>query len=355
MPRILAISTANPKNKVTQDEVKAFTQSLFLNDRRFKHLLPVYENANVLTRYFSANTDWFGQTHSFTEVNDFYIEVALSLSEEVTLDVAKKCEISTEDFDVVFFVSTTGLSTPSLDARLFNKIRMNPHIKRVPIWGLGCAGGAGGIARAFDYLKAFPKHRVLIITVELCSLAFQKTDLSTTNVISTAIFGDGAAACVIYGDEVPIPLSMKKNSPSILSSLSTIYPDTLDVMSWRITSDGFKVNLSKDIPTIVTSLVKQNIDDFLKENEIRDEQISHYVFHPGGMKVLQAYAQGLGVSLEKFSHAVDILQNFGNMSSVTVYFILKKFMDSDETKTDDYGLIGALGPGFSSELVLLRF
>jgi len=356
MPRIVGISTANPKNAVTQDRVIDFAKILFGEGRHFSHLLPVYENANVKTRYLSPEPEWFERSHPFTEVNDFYIRTALELSEKVCVDLERQCGIGTRDFDVVFFVSTTGLSTPSIDARLFNRIPLNPHIKRIPIWGLGCAGGAGGVARAHDYLKAFPRHRALIIAVELCSLAFQRHDFSSTNVISTALFADGAAACAMIGDEVTLPKNdLHTSFPSTLSSLSTIYPDTLDVMSWRITSEGFIVNLSRDIPSIVTSLVKGNIGEFLSENELRLDQIKHFIFHPGGMKVLQAYADGLGISLEQLSNSVNILQNFGNMSSVTILFILKLFLEQTKNRSGDYGLMGALGPGFSSELVLVKW
>ena len=351
MPKIIGVAIANPTNMITQDRVKEFSQTLFENKKHFSHLLPVYENANVQTRYFTTPLEWFNETHSFTDVNDLYIQTALDLSEKATSELAKKCGIRTQDFDVVFFISTTGLSTPSIDARLLNRIPMSPHIKRIPIWGLGCAGGAGGIARAYDYLKAYPTHRALIIAVELCSLAFQKNDLSSTNVISTAIFGDGAAACALYGDDVPLPTDGRA-TPSVLGSLSTIYPDTLDLMSWRVTSEGFKVQLSREIPSIVTSLVKGNIEEFLRGNEIPLDRVSHYIFHPGGMK---AYAEGMGVPLETFTHSINALRNFGNMSSVTIYFILKYFLENTKDHSGEYGLMGALGPGFSSELVLLQW
>lgn len=353
----MGVATATPPHVVSQDKVIDFAKSLFGEGKHFSHLLPVYENASVETRYFSPPLDWFLESHPFTEVNDLYIKTAIELSEKVTTEVAKKSGIRTEDFDVVFFVSTTGLSTPSIDARLFNRIPMNPHIKRIPIWGLGCAGGASGMARAHDYLKAYPKHRALIITVELCSLAFQRNDLSTTNVISTAIFGDGAAACVVFGDEVPIPPEIKSDRaiPSTISSFSTIYPNTLEVMSWRVTTEGFIVQLSRDIPSIVTSKVKGNISEFLSGNELTQEQIAHFIFHPGGMKVLTAYAEGLGLSMERLQNSQNTLRNFGNMSSVTIFFVLKLFLEQTKNKSGEYGLMGALGPGFSSELVLLQW
>jgi len=354
MPRIAAVATATPKHAISQEAVKEFARSLYGESAHFNRLFSVFDTVSVEKRHLSVDLEWLGREHSFTETNDLYIETALDLAERVTLQVTAECGLKITDFDGVFFLSTTGISTPSIDARLFNRVGFNPHIKRIPIWGLGCAAGAGGLARAYDYLKAYPTHKILVIAVELCSLSFQLKDPTKTDIISAALFGDGAAACVILGDEVPRFLS-KCPEPSILGSLSTIYRDSLDYMSWRVTREGFKVQLSKDIPLIVTSLVKENIEEFIHEEGIHLAQIDHYIFHPGGTKVLLAYAEGLGVSSDKFRYSYDILREFGNMSSVTVYFVLKRFLENTNAHSGEYGLVGALGPGFSSELVLLKW
>ena len=358
MPRIATVATATPSNIISQEEVKKFAKSLYGENKLFNRLLPVFDNAIVERRCLAVDLDWLSRKHSFTESNDLYIQVALDLSAQVSTDAAYQCGLSTEEFDIVFFISTTGLSTPSIDGRLFNRIALNPHIKRVPIWGLGCAGGAGALARAYDYLKSYPTHRALIIAVEFCSLSFQLNELSKTNVISSALFGDGAAACVVLGDRVPFK-DTGREQPSILGSLSTIYPDSEDVMSWQATSDGFKVRLSRDIPSIVTSLVKGNIEELLQDLELKLNDLTHLILHPGGTKVLQAYADGIGTSIEKLAHSNSVLRDFGNMSSVTVYFVLKRFLENSRQHSrqhsGEYGLVGALGPGFSSELVLLQW
>jgi alkylresorcinol/alkylpyrone synthase len=353
MPRIAAVTTAVPEHILEQAEVRAFAASVFPHEL-YERLLPVFDNANIDRRYFAVDADWLQQEHSFTEVNDRYIEVALQLSERVVCEVAEMAGITTMDFDALFFVSTTGLSTPSIDARLFNRIPLSPHIKRIPIWGLGCAGGASALARAAEYLRAFPTHRALVLTVELCSLAFQRADATKSNMIASALFGDGAAACLLEGDEVR-ETNHSWSQPAVLDSLSTIYPDSLDVMGWRITSDGFKVVLSRDIPSIVTNLVKPNIEELVKRVGLRVEQIKHYVAHPGGTKVLGAYEKALGVVSDTFATSRAVLREFGNMSSATVYFILKCFMERLKGGTGEYGLLSALGPGFSSELVLLQW
>ncbi len=309
MPKIAGVSTAVPPHTLTQKDIKLFAEKIFKEGDRAHRLMPVFDNAMVEKRHFVTNLEWFAEKHDFTEVNDLYIESALKLSEEAVCKLADQCGVQTTDFDVVFFISTTGLSTPSIDARLFNRIKMNPHIKRVPLWGLGCAGGAGGLSRAHDYLIAYPTHRALIIAVELCGLAFQINDYSKSNLISTALFGDGAAAVLMVGDQVKLNDNFCAH-PSTLGSHSTIYPDSLDVMSWRITSEGFKVQLSKNIPSIVTSLVKENVTEFLDQNNLSLEKINHFIMHPGGMKVLQAYSEGLNVPMEKLNHSMNILLEF---------------------------------------------
>ncbi len=314
-----------------------------------ERLAPVFDNAKIDRRHFAAEFEWFGAPHDFTETNDHYIEETLKLAERVACDLAAKCGIATTDFDAIFFVSTTGLSTPSIDARLFNRIPLNPHIKRIPIWGLGCAAGVGGIARAFDYVKAYPRHRALVVSVELCSLAFQFGDRSKSNVIATALFGDGAAACLVVGDEVEMA------GPRVLGSLSTIYPDTLDVMGWRITSEGFRIVLSRDIPSIVTSLVAENIQELLRAHGLPLEAIKHFIAHPGGVKVMEAYQSALRLPKDALRHSYDVLREYGNMSSATVLFVLDRFLKENNPGSGDYGMLMTLGPGFSSELVLVQW
>ena len=352
MPRIAGVTTAVPHNSLKQPEVKQFAQNIFGKD--IDRLLPVFDNALIDSRNFATDLDWFGHPHTFTESNDIFIECALALTEEVVKSLATRCLISTEDFDVIFFITTTGLSTPSIDARLFNRIPLKRHIKRVPIWGLGCAGGAGGISRAFDYVKAYPKERALVVSVELCSLSFQINDRRKSNIIATALFGDGAAACLVVGDEVPISENEMAH-PSILGSLSTIYPETLDVMGWRITSNGFEIVLSKDIPSIVTGLVKENVSELLAKHEVALDKVKHYVAHPGGAKVMEAYTEALSLADGDLRHSFGVLREFGNMSSVTVFFILERYLRETAGQQGDFGLMSALGPGFSSELVLLKW
>jgi alkylresorcinol/alkylpyrone synthase len=347
MPRIAGVATAVPEHVLEQAEAKQRVLKMF--GPAAERLLPVFDNAQIDSRHFVRDIEWFEASHDFTETNDLYIEETLKLSERVVVGLAERCGIATTDFDAIFFVSTTGLSTPSIDARLFNRIALSPHIKRIPIWGLGCAAGVGGIARAFDYVKAYPKERTLVLSVELCSLAFQRSDQSKSNLIATALFGDGAAACLVVGDDVDMP------GPRVLRSLSTIYPDTLDVMGWRITSNGFGIVLSRDIPSIVDSLVAKNVCELLEAANIPLTSIKHFIAHPGGMKVMEAYQKSLELPVDALKNSLDVLREYGNMSSATVLFILERFLSSVLPGSGEYGIISALGPGFSSELVLVQW
>ncbi len=354
MPRIIGVATATPPHEITQEDVSAFAQNIYDGNRLLRHMMPIFENSKIQKRYFIENIEWYARDHSFTEINDRYIESALDLTIDAVTRLSAQCKTNTEDYDVIFFISTTGISTPTLDAKLFNRIPMNRHIKRIPVFGLGCAGGAAGLARAHDYLLAYPTHRALIVTVEICSLAFQKDDPSKSDIISIALFGDGAAACMMAGDQVP-QIETSSAQPSTLGSFSTIYPKTEEVMNWRITSDGFRVGLSKDIPSIVTSLVKDNVAEFISHYQLSMESFSHFIMHPGGMKVLDAYASGLNINPDKLKYSIQVLNEYGNMSSCTVYFVLKLFLENTINKTNEHGLLGSLGPGFSSELVLLKW
>ena len=352
MPYLAGVSTATPPNILEQQDAKYLARQLF--GSQADHLLPAFDNALIDRRHFATPMEWFSQPHTFTETNDRYIETSLLLAEEAINSLAQQCSIGIEEFDAIFFVSTTGLSTPSIDARLFNRIPLNKHIKRIPIWGLGCAAGVASIARASEYVRAFPTHRALIVSVELCSLAFQLNDHSKA-ISSPPHCLRMALRRVSWLVMRLNKLRMLFQHPSILGSLSTIYPDTLDVMGWRISSEGFKIVLSKNIPSIVTTLVRENIEELLAAHGISIQDIKHYAAHPGGAKVMEAYAEALALKNGELQRSLDILREFGNMSSATVFFILEKLLRETESKSGTYGLVSALGPGFSSELVLLRW
>lgn len=351
MPRIVSVGTAVPPYEVAQDTARQFAQEMFSHAfRDIDRLLPVFDHAKIGTRYFSVPFDWFKREHSLREKNDTYIEVACDLSTEAIENCLAHAGLTAQQIDHLIFVSTTGISTPSIDAYLANRLNMAPHLKRTPIWGLGCAGGAVGLSRAYDYVKAFPQDRVLLVAVELCSLTFQRSDLSKSNLIATSLFADGAAAALVSGDDVQ---STSTNEPSILATMSTLWKETEDVMGWALKDNGLNVIFSKHIPTIVQTLMRPNMEQFLATEQLTIEQIDRFITHPGGMKVIKAYEDALHLPPDQTAPAKDILARYGNMSSASVLFVLEQIMQ--EAQPGEYGIMTALGPGFSSEQLLLKW
>lgn len=323
-------------------------------------LAQAYDNAMIERRYFCMPMEWFGTAHSFREKNDLYIEHALDLSRQAIDRCLARTEHEITDIDYLLFVSTTGLATPSIDARLINELPFRRDVKRLPIWGLGCAGGAASLSRAMEIARATPSARILIVVVELCGLTFMPNDLSKSNLIASALFGDGAAAALVAGDEAP---DVPGDRPQLLDSLTCTMPDSLDVMGWDISGEGFGIVISRDIPTIVHTFMRESIEEILQRNAMDVGEIAHFITHPGGAKVLEAYQESLGLPREKFAHTWDVLKEYGNMSACSVLFVLDRFMreiagrreNSAEKTAVEHGLLGALGPGFSSELLLLRW
>ncbi len=353
MAQILSVGTSVPPYELKQEEVRQFAHKMFAE--RFSdidRLLHIFENTAIERRRFSKERAWFEQDHSFSERNREYIEIACQLGEEAILHCLNQVQLTPSEVDHLIFVSTTGLATPSIDAHLINRLEMNPYVKRTPVWGLGCAGGAAGLARAYEIARADPESKVLLLTLELCGLTFRRKDLSKSNLVATSLFADGAAAVLVTGEKVTLP--NKAKGPRILDTMSMIWPDSLDVMGWEMKDDGFKVVFSKDIPTIVRREVRAVVDSFLSRSGLSLDDIGCYITHPGGKKVLAAYEEALSLNKGALDQAHSILRSFGNMSSATVLFVLDQELKlAHEVGT--YGLLMALGPGFSTEMVLIQW
>ncbi|WP_449622288.1 type III polyketide synthase [Robertmurraya sp. Marseille-Q9965] len=360
MPAIISISEAHPPYKIGQQEVLEFSRNLFSSSfKDIERLLKVFQSAQIEERYFVKGLDWFGTDKSFEEKNDTYIRNAVELGSEAIKDCLKneqflKNDIPYEEIEAIFTISSTGIATPSIDARIMNVLPLSPHLKRIPIWGLGCAGGASGLSRAFDYCLAHPKAKVLILAIEFCSLTFQRNDHSKSNLIGSSLFADGVSCALMVGDEVERGGWQNLPSvPAILDTHSTTLQNSLDVMGWSVKNDGLFVVFSKDIPTIIEQELKPAVMKFLENQNLEMPSIQHFIAHPGGKKVLDAYLKSLNLSEDKTQISADVLRWFGNMSSVTILYVLKRFMEV--ANRGDLGLATALGPGFSSELLLLRW
>lgn len=348
MPFIAATSKVDLPYKTDQQAVKKQAQEMFsANFPQTDRLIFAFDNTEIITRNFCKPLSYYAGQNTFEQRNNEYLQNALKYSVEAIEDCVIKANVKKEDITDILFVSTTGLATPSIDALIINQIHLNPHINRTPIWGLGCGGGVSGMAKANVVAKANPNAVVLLVAVELCSLTLIKSDYSKSNFIGSSLFSDGIAACIIKGDNH----TQEKQKVTYIASSSKLYYDSLDVMGWDFQDTGFKVLFSKDIPTFIHEHVKEDITEFLAKQNLQLSDIKNFIFHPGGKKVLDAYTDALGVEGDFLHKTREVMNNYGNMSSGTVLYVLEKFIS--EGFEDGYGLMMAMGPGFSSEMVLL--
>jgi alkylresorcinol/alkylpyrone synthase len=319
-----------------------------------ERLLDVFDNAEIERRHLCVPIEWLGERHSFAEKNDLYIEHAARLGGGVASAAIDRAGLEARDIDHIVFVSSTGLATPSIDVIIANELALRVDTRRTPIWGLGCAGGAVGLSRARDFALADPTARVLLVALELCSLTFQPDDVSKRNVVAASLFADGAAAAVVVGAEASAPAPTARRELELVASCSILWKDTLDVMGWTIDGDGLHVVFSRDIPAIVRERVRPSLAAFLDRQGLALDDVAHLVTHPGGVKVLRAYEEALGLAPERFEHARHVLRHFGNMSSPSCLFVLERYLDQGTIGAGDRAVVSALGPGFSAEYVLVR-
>lgn len=349
MPKIIDVATAVPEHKVDQTTASLFAKKHFKNRlRELDRLLPIFVNSGIKTRYFCQPVDWMLKPHSLEERNSSYIQFATDLSATAALKLMKQNKMIPEEFDYIIYVNSTGLSTPSIDARLINKLNLRRNIHRTPVWGLGCAGGSAGLSHAYRYLLGHPKGKVLMIATELCGLTFLADDYSRSNLVATALFSEGSAAVLVAGDEV------SGKGLEIIGTKSTFYPDSLDVMGWNVVSKGLQVVFAQRIPEIVKEQASKDISDFLSDHNLSLTDISAFLFHPGGTKVLEAYESALNLVNDELALSEEILTNYGNISSATVLFVLERYIRKFSNGRSGYGLISALGPGFCSESILIK-
>lgn len=355
MPTIRSTATAVPPHRIEQAQVSAMARAYFgPSFPAIDRYMTVFEHAQIDARYFAAPAEWFLTPHSFQEANDLYISVASALNQQVAQACLDQAGLTPADVDHVIFVSTTGMAAPSLDAVMINRMGMGRHTRRTPIWGLGCAGGIGGLARAYDYALAHPSERVLLVATELCSVTFQWGDFSKRNFIASSLFADGAAAVLVEGDAAK-PVAQAATAPlAILGTQSTTWPATHEVMGWDIVSTGMRVVFSARIPSIIQTLMRENVEELLSGHGLTLDDIEHWVLHPGGAKVVSAYESSLGIDPERLRHTRSVLRDYGNMSSATVFFVLERFLRERAIKPGEYGVLAVLGPGFSCELALVR-
>jgi len=352
MPYIVDVGTAVPDYKVSQDHVRQFVGRIFRKASfQLERLLPIFQNTRILERHFCFGEDWFETEKTFPEKNQVYLQHGVKLAEQAIREALSRTNVSASRIGHIFFISSTGISTPTIDAHLFNRVGLNPSVLRTPIWGLGCAGGVAGIIRAADWLRAYPDATALVVALELCGLTFIRGDLSKSNFVASSLFADGCGAVVMAGDSLRGDFT---RTISVQAASSVIWPDTLDIMGWKIVEKGLKVIFSRSIPAVVSSAARPAILNFLRRQGLEPSDIAHLLAHPGGWKVIEAYRDALGIEEDKLECMQEVLEKFGNMSSATVCFVLKRFLDSNRFRPGDFILSTALGPGFCSEAFLGR-
>jgi alkylresorcinol/alkylpyrone synthase len=360
MPFITSVGLAKMPFSLRQEDALAFARTMF-SDKfdDIDRLLSIFHNGQINNRNFCMPFEWYTKYHTFEEKNNAYIELATSLSIDAVTGCLSNKEflsdaVAYEEIDAIFFISTTGIATPTIDVKIINALPFSNHVKRIPIWGLGCAGGTAGIARALDYCSAYPTANVLVITVELCSLTFQRDDKSKSNLVGTSLFADGVACTLVSGKKSSVLHNVKNDTLfEIICSQSTLKPNSEDVMGWEIKNEGLFVVFSKSIPNLVENWFATNVEEFLNKNSLTSKELSLFIAHPGGKKVLDAYEEALHFSSDMTKVSRNVLEQYGNMSSATVIYVLEQMMKNGINE-GEFGLMSSLGPGFSSELALIK-
>lgn len=345
---IAGTATAVPPHLLTREMAKDRIGDVFsLDGKRLEAIRNVIDNSQIDRRHSVFPVDYIIEPRPLSQINAEYREKAVGLGLEVTSQALGQAGMSPTDVDLLITVSCTGVMIPSLDAYIATEMGFRSDVRRLPITELGCAAGAAGLARAWEYLTAFPDRTALLVAVELPTLTFQRKDFSQANLISAVLFGDGAAGVVITGREA--------GGPRIVASESFLFPNSLDAMGFDLRDSGFHIVLSKDVPQLIGQRIKGLVEGFLARQGLMREDISAYLLHPGGQKLLSCMETELGLSRCDTEISWDVLRRFGNLSSASVLFILQETATRRDMPSGSYGLLMAFGPGFTAEMILLQW
>jgi len=341
---ILAVATALPEHRISQERALEVVRRVHAGREDLQRLLRVFPNSGVQERYFVQPPEAYLRERGFEERNREALEQGLKLAERAAKACLGKAGAVVSDVDHLFFVTTTGLATPSLDARLVDRLGLRADVRRWPLFGLGCAGGAGALTRACDVLDGAPDERALVVSVELCGQIFSTKAATPTDLIGAALFGDGAAAVLVGAGD---------RGPRIGARQTVLYEGTQHLMGWSFTSDGMRLVLSKEVTDFVAGRLKPVVDAFLLDHGLAKKDIAHWLLHPGGRRILETYGSSFGLDAAALRWTRGSLERVGNLSSASVLFILADALESG--RPGDRGLMVALGPGFASELLLLEW
>lgn len=343
IPKLLSLATEVPPHVLrTEDVIREATAIFAGRHKDFERLMPVFGNSGIDCRYSVRPYEWFRQDQGWPERTEAFIEGASALFQKVASHALLLAEKKPSDIDTIVMVSSTGVATPSIEARVMNGMGFRDDVKRVPVFGLGCAGGVSGLSLAARMARAEPGSNVLLVVIELCTLAFRPDEMSKSNIIATALFGDGAAACVVStkGDGLG----------EIEHSGEHTWPGTVDVMGWRLDDQGFGAIFSRSIPDLATTELRPAADQFLARHGLTIGDMQSFCFHPGGAKVVTALEQAFETGKGRLANEREILKGFGNMSAPTVLFVLERELANSSTGRR---FISALGPGFTASFITM--
>jgi alkylresorcinol/alkylpyrone synthase len=342
-------AAAVPEHLLPQHAVKDAVRDLlpFGADRQ-QAVLALFDAAGVARRYSVLPLEQLRRPRQLAETMTVYRDHAVRLGGRVATECLAGSGVAPAEVDLIITVSCTGFMIPSLDAHLVNTMGLRSDVRRLPITELGCVAGAAALAHAADFIAGHPEANVLVVSVELPTLSFQREDASAANLVSTALFGDGAAAALLTGRHVP-------GGATILAKQSHIYPDTIGALGFDLQDDGFHVVLARELPDLVRAGIGALVERLLEGAALPRAALSAFVLHPGGRRILQAIEQVLELRPDDTQVSRAVLRDYGNLSSASVLFVLHEFLTGQRPAPGAHGLLGAFGPGFSSELMVLRW
>ena len=342
--QLLSLATAVPPYIFkTTDIAKQAAETFKGLGNALGRLLPIYTNSEIDTRRSVCPMEWFLEPRGWPDRTAKFMEGATALFKEAAGKALAEANLKASDIDAIVTVSSTGIATPSIETHVMVEMGFRVDVQRVPVFGLGCAGGMSGLSLAARLAAANPGQHVLIVVIELCTLAFRLDEMSKANIVATAIFGDGAAAAVLC-------TRGEKGHAAIEFAGEHTWPGTIDVMGWRVDPEGFGAIFSRDIPDLASKDLRPAADQFLTRHNLTMADLDHFSFHPGGAKVIAALEPAFGLKIGRLQDERNILCEFGNMSAPTVLFVLKEALKQPSTGRR---FLGALGPGFTASFMTM--
>jgi alkylresorcinol/alkylpyrone synthase len=365
MTQILSVQSAFPVYRYPQDELTdAYAALIGLRPGQRRLLDRLHRNCGVDTRHTVLPLAEYGTLGGVATTNDRYIEEAMALGERALRDALDVAGVRAQDVDLLMLTSVTGVAVPSIDARLISRLGLRPDVKRLPVFGLGCVAGAAGLARLHDYLRGWPDHVAALLAVELCTLTVPSTGVTTADMIVSGLFGDGAAALIATGSPAgggsPAGSGSRTGGgparlPRVIATSSAVYPDSAQALAWRLGDDGFRIELTTELSAVVERGLAGSVTAFLAGHGLTTDDISAWISHPGGPKVLDAARDSLKLPESALAESRASLAAEGNLSSVSVLRILERVVSGTAIKPESFGMMIGLGPGVSAELILLRW